>query len=418
MKTLPGFRDLYPDEQAVRRALFTRWSDVARAHAFAEVDTPTLEPLELYQKKSGDELVGQLFGFEDRGGREVALRPELTPSVARMVVAKNREMKKPIRWFSVGSFFRFERPQRGRTREFAQFNCDLFGSGGPAADAEVIALLIALLRSTGLTSEHFAVRISDRAVWADFLVRNQRPESDLPALLQIIDKLGREADDKTEERLKGLSLSLDQVRGFINEPAADHPAFAALAANFTARGLGDFVLFDRSIVRGLAYYTGVVFEAFDRRGELRAIAGGGRYDGLLAKISDGSCDLPALGFAIGDVVITDMLQSLPEASSGLMQSARALLTTEIYLVVAEENLRAEALQIAGKLRETGWRVDYALQPEKVGKQFQAAEISGAKYAVVFGNEWPLLKLKDLASRTETSVESARLPQELHALLSR
>ncbi len=412
MQTLPGFRDFYPEDQALRRALFNRWAAVARAHSFVEVDAPHLEPLDLYRKKSGEEILGQVFSFEDRGGREVGLRPELTPSVARMVAARNRELKKPIRWFSIGSFFRFERPQKGRTREFAQFNCDLFGLSGEAADGEAIALLIELLRGAGLGSSDFAVRISDRGVWNTFLTEQGLSEDRLPELLQVIDKLGRDKEVVTAAKLKEIGLELAAVQAFIGTPGADDPVFAALRSNLKARGLDEFVVFDRSVVRGLAYYTGAVFEAFDRAGELRAIAGGGRYDGLLDKMSDGAVNLPAVGFAIGDVVIMEMLQRNAKASESLAADARRLLAPQVYMVIAAENRRSEALGLLSSLRRAGVTVDYAFEPAKVGKQFQTASDRGAEFAIVVGEEWPELSLKNLESREEEKTSAGNLLEVL------
>lgn len=416
MKTLPGFRDFYPEEQARRRVLFDRWAAVARAHGFAEIDAPTVEPLELYRKKSGDELVGQLFSFTDRGEREIALRPELTPTVARMVAARHRELRRPVRWFSLGSFFRLERPQRGRTREFCQFNCDMFGVSGPGADAEMIALLIALLRAAGLGAEDFAVRVSDRAIWNDFGARAGLDEAGVAALLQAVDKLGREPAERTDARLREAGVNPAEARAFLEEPAEEEPAFAPLRAEIAQRGLGDFVVFDRSVVRGLAYYTGVVFEAFDRKGELRAIAGGGRYDGLLAKVSDGAADLPAAGFAIGDVVIMELIAGNARAAASLEAEAGRLLAGDVYLVIADETARARALELATSLRAAGVRTDFPLRPEKVGRQFQTAEQSGCRLAVVFGAEWPEVRIKVLATREEIVTSAEALRGRLEELL--
>lgn len=417
MKTLPGFRDFYPEEQARRRVLFDRWAAVARAHGFAEIDAPTVEPLDLYRKKSGDELVGQLFSFTDRGEREIALRPELTPSAARMAAAKHRELRRPVRWFSLGSFFRLERPQRGRTREFCQFNCDLFGVSGPAADAEMIALLIALLRAAGLGREDFAVRVSDRAIWNAFAARAGLAEESAAALLQAIDKLGREPAERTDARLAEAGCDPAAVRAFLAGPAADDPAFAELRRELEARGVEDFVTFDRSVVRGLAYYTGVVFEAFDRKGELRAIAGGGRYDGLVAKVSDGAADLPAAGFAIGDVVIMELIAANTAASAALAEEARRLLEGGVYLVIADESARPHALRLAAELRAARVRADFPLKSERVGRQFQTAEQTGCRLAVVFGAEWPAVKIKALATREEIPAEAGTLREKISALLA-
>ncbi len=416
MKTLPGFRDFYPEEQARRRALFERWAEVARAHGFAEIDAPTVEPLDLYRKKSGDELVGQLFSFTDRGEREIALRPELTPSAARMVAAKHRELRRPIRWFSLGSFFRLERPQRGRSREFCQFNCDLFGISGAAADAEMVGLLIALLRAVGLGPQDFAVRLSDRSVWNQFVAGAALPEESTVALLQAVDKLGREPAERTDARLLAAGFEPERVRSFIDEPCENDPIFSDLRRELDQRRLTEFITFDRSVVRGLAYYTGVVFEAFDRKGELRAIAGGGRYDGLVAKISDGAADLPAAGFAIGDVVIMELIEAKALPAASIQRRADQLLAGQVFLVIADEIARPHALRIASDLRAAGVRTDFALGSEKVTRQFQAAEQAGCSLAVVFGAEWPRVKIKLMATREEIEIEASALYERIGDLL--
>ncbi len=416
MQTLPGFRDVYPEEQALRSLILEGWTDVARRFGFVEVATPTLEPLELYQKKSGDELIGQLFAFEDKGERAVALRPELTPSVARMVVNKNRELRKPVRWFSNGMFFRFERPQKGRLREFGQFNCDLYGVPGPGADAEMIHLLIELLRSTGLSEAEFAVRISDRGVWSDFARREAISEEKVPTLLQVIDKLGREKEERSVEALEGIGVSLERVKTFMAEPVEEGGQLSAVLQDLRSRGVGEYVVADKGVVRGLAYYSGVVFEAFDRGASLRAIAGGGRYDQLLCRMSDGAVDLPAVGFAIGDVVIMELLKSDNVQWRRLVKTASGLTAPEVVLICADESKREKMLALATEMRRRGRRVTFALGSEKVGKQFQAGEASGAQCAVVCGQEWPEVKVKELALRTEETVKLENLFSHLEKLL--
>jgi len=408
MNPLPGFRDLYPADQARRSYLTGLWRETARRYGFVEFDGPTLESDELYRKKnSGGEILGQLYGFTDKGDRQVALRPEVTPTLARMVAARHREFPKPLRWFNVGTCFRYERQQRGRLREFLQFNCDLVGDATPAADAEVVALLIDLLRSFGLGPRDFAIRLSDRSAWHDFLALNGIGRDRTGEFLTIVDRMEKMPPEKTEELLAPFGITLTSLREFIAR--AEIPALAPLLADLEARGLREYVRPDLGVVRGLAYYTGVVFEAFALEGNLRAIAGGGRYDRLLSDLSDGAADLPAVGFGIGDAVLLELLKECAAAAAREEAFLKADAPVQIYLVVASEDHRAKALGLAQQLRSAGWRVSYSLGEERVGKQFGAAESCGASLAVVIGSEWPVLKVKRLADRHEEEVSQEDLP---------
>ena len=390
MQSLPGFRDFFPAECARRNYLTGTWRRVARSFSFREYDGPTLEPLDLYRKKnSGGEILGQLFSFTDKGEREVALRPEMTPTVARMLIAKAREYRKPIKWFSIAPFFRYEKQQSGRLREFLQLNCDLVGDDSPAADAELLALLIESLRAFGLGPGDIVVRVSDRRTWMDFLAaKGVTDEAQAREALTIIDKLEREPRDVLEKKLAAFNLNLSEIETFISSARPEF--FIALQSNLAARGLDEFCQLDLRIVRGLAYYTGLVFEVFDRREERRAIAGGGRFDRLLSDLSDGKVDLPAIGFGIGDVVLGDLLADLPATRSRMEAAMAAEQATDIFVIVADESRRPEALGVVQILRALGRRVDYPLNADKVGRQFKDADASGAAVALVVGEEWPKL----------------------------
>ena len=410
MQALPGFRDFYPADAAARSYVFGLWRATARRYGFVETDGPTLESVELYRKKSGGELIGQLFNFVDKGEREVTLRPEMTPTLARMVAARDREFRKPIKWFSIASFFRYEKQQKGRLREFTQLNCDLIGEISPAADAEMIALAIDLFRAFGLTEKDFFIRINDRNVWLDFLAARGVPAERTTEFLQIIDKIEREKPDVTTEKLAAFNVTRAELDAFLARPASElGGALGPLEADLVARGLRDYVEFDPRIVRGLAYYTGVVFEVFDRDKKSRALAGGGRYDELVGTISDGAVKHPALGFAVGDVTLLDLLRALPHAAARLDAAVKTAAATEVFVVIADEAFRPQALRLVGQLRDAGRRVNFPLTAQKVGKQFQAAEASGATHAAVVGNEWPQIKLKTLATREESTVPAADLP---------
>lgn len=402
LQALPGFRDFIPRECAVRNYLFETWRGVARRFGFVEYESPILEDTELYLKKSGGELSSQLFRFEDQGGRDVTLRPEVTASLARLVARHQRDFPKPLKWFEIGQCFRYEKPQKGRGREFHQFNADILGEGGPAADAELIALAIETMLALGFTTGDFVVRVSDRKAWTAFAKNHGVADEAIPDLLNLIDKIERDAPEELDKKLAPHGLTTMQLREFIaNEAANASPAWQEIQADLAARGLGDFVQLDLSIVRGLAYYTGVVFEVFDARKSMRAVAGGGRYDTLISTISDGNVDLPASGFAMGDYVIRNLIEETPHASMQMeVWLQRNTAACDVQLVITEETLRPAALDVATRLRRAGVAVDFPLAAAKVAKQFQAAEKSGARFALVIGSEFPDLKLKILASRTE------------------
>jgi len=412
MQSLPGFRDFLPGDCARRNYIFSRWREVSRRCGFVEWEGPPLEPTELYKKKSGAEIVEQLFNFTDKGEREVALRPELTPTLARVVAAHEREFKKPLKWFSIGQFFRYEKQQRGRLREHFQLNCDIIGEKDPGADVELIALCIDVLRAFGLTEKDFVVRISDREFWTDFFRDNSVPAERWGDLLQVIDKSAREPREKTAEKLGDVAdLVFATLKG-----GGKSAKLERLVAGLRVRGLGDFVEIDVAIVRGLAYYTGIVFEAFDRAGKFRAIAGGGRYDNLIAQLSDGALSLPALGFAMGDVVLGELINDIPGAREAMHDAIANGSKIDIYVVVAKEERRANALAQIQELRGRGYRVDYPLTPAKVARQFQAAEELGARIALLYGDEWPQVKVKDMTTGEQTLISKNDVISRMEPLL--
>jgi histidyl-tRNA synthetase len=404
MERLPGFRDFYPEplphsdvwSAEARRHLFDRWRETARRYGFREYDGPPLEPLELYTLKSGQEIVGQLYHFADKGERQVALRPEMTPTLARMIAAHERSYKKPIKWFAIPQLFRYERQQKGRLREHFQFNADLIGESGPAADAEVIALLIDTLRSCGLTDEDFVIRLSSRNFWQDWFTQHCGDKTKEYDFYQAIDKLERVGSEETLVQLKVLGIAkADEILDLVtnSQPTAE---LEIILKNLAARGLASFVKVDYHVIRGLAYYTGVVFEAFDKKGDFRAIAGGGRYDNLVKLISGGKVDLPALGFGMGDVVLLELLKArglLPVFDSQV----------DAYCLIEDESLREASLGLVQSLREKGFAVEYSLTPAKSDKQFKRAMELKARFTVKLvpapqgGLE---IKLKDLTTREE------------------
>ena len=411
MERLPGFRDFFPEplpkgeawSADVREYIFDRWQTVARRYAFQAYDGPPLEPLDLYTAKSGEEIVGQLYNFTDKGERAVSMRPEMTPTVARMIAARERHYKKPIKWFSIPQLFRYERQQKGRLREHFQFNADIFGENDPAADAELIALLIDVLRSFDLTADDFVIRLSSRNAWQDFFSANCSDDSKAYDFYQAVDKIERTPPEESDKKFQALGFTLEQVRNFIDsgEPTEE---LQAVLDNLAARGLGGYVKIDYNVIRGLAYYTGVVYEAFDRHGKFRAIAGGGRYDQLVSLVSDGKNDLPAAGFAMGDVVLAELLKDrklLPEFNQSI----------DAFVLIEDESLRAASLGLVQQIRDFGLNAEYSVVPQKPDKQFKRALEMGALYSVRLTGPQEAV-IQNLSTREESTWPLAKVAEQL------
>ncbi len=430
-KGLPGFRDFAPADLALRNYIFSVWRQVACRYGFEEYDGPPLEPLELYTAKSGDEIVGQLYNFRDKGDREVALRPEMTPTLARMVAERANGLKKPIRWFSMPQLFRYERQQRGRLREHFQLNCDLIGEAGPLADAEIIALAIDLMRGFGLGPTDVRVRLSDRRALTALLKQRGVPDEGMGAAYQFIDKLERMRGEEIERlrdqphafapatiadlqavaTIRGMVAVEEALKSAPGGDSAIAPLRRTLAA-LDAMGLAEWIDVDFTVVRGLAYYTGTVFELFDAQRTLRAICGGGRYDTLLASL--GGVDLPALGFGMGDVVLGELLKD---------RDLRPAVgpTVDVFLVAVTVEDTSHVLRLAHQLRDTGLRVEYAFAPSGVGKQLKLADARGARLAAVVGPDDRArgeVQLRDLAGSTQSSVAVGSLALRCRELLMR
>ena len=422
LKALPGFRDFFPEEFALRAHIFEAMRRVARRYAFEEYDGPPLESLELYTGKSGEEIAGQLYGFTDKGGREVALRPEMTPTLARMVAERANGLRKPIRWFSIPQLFRYERQQRGRLREHFQLNCDLIGEPGPLGDAEIIALSIDVMRELGLTAADVRVRLSDRRLLAVLLEEIGIGAARQTLAFHALDKLGRSeyparkralledgAGEEAIARLEALPAirtRADLEASYPGAAGAGEPLFRTMDA-LEAMGLGEFLDFDLTIVRGLAYYTGTVFELFDAQRALRAICGGGRYDDLLERV--GGVNLPALGFGMGDVVLGELLKE-----RGLLPAAQP--SAMVFVVAATAEDRESVLRLAHQLRERDIPVEYALGDLRLGKQLELAGARRARYAVVLGPEERARNaavLKDLGGKAQREVP---LPELVEAVM--
>ena len=416
---LPGFRDFPPEDLAAIRSIFHAWRTVSGRYGFSEYAGPPLEMLDLYVEKSGEEIIRQLYNFADKGQREIALRPEMTPSLARILAGRHRAMAKPIRWFSVPQLFRYERQQRGRLREHFQWNVDIVGEPGVGADVEVLAVALDGLRELGLTEKDIIARVSDRELMTQmFMVLGVLPEK-IPTVFAIIDKMERTKVSRSMDRLcdegrlereiaeKVIEIcyvdEIDALRQKFKESSRVIERLDTLEIyleSLGAMGLGPYVQFDPKIVRGLAYYTGIVFEIFDRDGDLRAICGGGRYDRLLELV--GGDPLPAVGFGMGDVVVGELLR------------IRKLYLSEndkidLYLVIVGEDQRSLALKIAHNQREKGRTVLYGFRSESMGKQLEAASKTGASQVIILAPEelkrnLVVLKNMETGEQSEMSLE--------------
>jgi histidyl-tRNA synthetase len=423
-QALPDFRDFYPDDFALRAYIFETWRMVATRYGFEEYDGPPLESLDLYTAKSGDEIVGQLYNFTDKGDRQVALRPEMTPTLARMVAARANGLKKPIRWFSIPQLFRYERQQRGRLREHFQLNCDLIGETSPLADAEIIGLAVDVIRAFGLSSADVKVKLSDRRVLEALLAGVGVHADQMPGVFTAVDKIERMSNEETRKRLLAMGLTENVANGVFRslelksiaaiEAALENPAsIQDLKATVTAlgdMGLSDFIELDLTIVRGLAYYTGTVFELFDAGRTLRAICGGGRYDHLAGAI--GGVDLPAVGFGFGDVVLGELLKD-----RGLVPKAGG--SIDVFIAAIQSDDVPHALHLAHLLRDAGYRVEYTLSGQAVGKQLKLADSRNARVAIVIGPDDRArgeVMLKDLRAKAQRGVAIDAIVPAVAAIL--
>lgn len=435
-KTLPGFRDFYPEDCSLRNHLFSVWRQTAKRFGFQEYDGPVLESLELLTAKSGEEIVGQLFNFEDKGGRAVTLRPELTPTLARMVGAKANALPRPVKWFSIGENFRYERQQKGRLRSFYQFNADILGEAGVIADAEVIGLLVESLCAQGLRAREFIVRLSDRDLWFYFIESLGFNGDAATGALGVIDKMERVPAEKSQESLAALGASdpvatyqaiadfqqlpnVDAIADYLAQLQLDDAARAKLNARLVAwrelltlldaAGLNDFIKVDLRIVRGLAYYTGFVFEAFQTVGEGRALAGGGRYNDLVEKL--GGAAMPAVGFGMGDVTLRNLLEELNRLP-------RLIDKADVFLIYQGEDGFQSALGDAYALRRQGLRAELSFKGGNMGKQFKQASQSGADFALVYGEQelaQGVVQVKHMLTGEQQSIPANQLVGSVLAL---
>lgn len=406
-----GVRDFYPEEQLIQNYIYDTWKAVAKKSGYNEIDTSIIEPLELFTAKSGEEIKSQLYNFTDKGGREITLRPETTPSVARLVVAKQRELRLPIKWFSVSTCFRYEAPQAGRLRNFIQFNADCLGLEKPMADAENIALATNILRGFGLNKDDFFIRLSQRKL-INSIFENLKINKG-QEVFRLIDKKQKMSNDDFIKGLSDIGLDKNQIEKigllftissienleksgleYDDEPFDNIKQIIEYLNDF---GLGEFVKLDLSIVRGFDYYTGAVFELYDKKQEFRALAGGGRYDDLVGVFDGERC--PGIGFGMGDVVLGLLLEK-----RGLLSELK--LEVDYFVGFMGENSNYAA-KVAGKLREAGNSVEVELSGRNLKKQMTYANNINAKNLIIIGDDEvssSVLNVKNMATGDTTEIK--------------
>jgi len=424
-----GTRDFYPNLMVRQQWLFDLWRKVSLRHGFEEYEGPIFEHLELYQIKSGDEIVSQLFSFEDRGGRNLAIRPELTPTLARMVAVKANALPRPVKWFSIPRLCRAERPQKGRLREFFQWNIDVLGSADTLADAECIFVALDFLRQAGLGPDLIELRVNSRqiiaALLADAGIGADRHEH-MFAIMDKFEKLSGPEFDAFAREQRVSDPELTQLKNILQVP--DLSALAALAKSDESKtelarlqelhryldcfGVGDYFVYKPAVVRGLAYYTGIVFEIFDRSAKMRAIAGGGRYDKLISTF--GGPPLPAAGFGMGDVVLMDLLEE-----TGKIPSLTPHQPPDFFVIDADPALFDQALSIVGRLRRMDLTADYAPKRQAVGKQIKYADNRQSRFIIILGEETKAdnrITIKNLKTGEQSQMDLNAFLDNPHHLL--
>jgi len=421
IQPLKGTRDFYPEVMAIRNWLYGTLRQISEAFGYQEYDGPFLESLQLYEAKSGEELVKeQSYVFPDRSGDLITLRPELTPSLARMIAQRQGQLVFPLRWWSFGPFWRYERPQKGRTREFYQWNIDLIGVNSPEADAELVAILAMFFREVGLSPKQVDILVSNRRLLNDELIKLRIPPELRGPVSNCIDRRNKMALEEWDAYVLDTGLNpelLDRLKEWLQnkESWLKFPDMVRFFDAIDALGIRDYVHFDPHIVRGLPYYTGTVFEAFEIAGDIRrSICGGGRYDDLMADV--GGDPLPAVGFALGDVVITLLLEKYGCIPQGIGRSSADVLVT----VFDDERMLTSTL-LASKLRQAGLKVATFPEPAKLPKQFRYADRMGIKVAVVIGPDEVVnnqVTIKDLQTGIQQTVPQSGASQAIKQLLER
>lgn len=419
VQSVKGTRDFYPEQMATRTWLYNTMREVAEAFGYQEYEAPILESLDLYAAKSGEELVKeQSYVFTDRGGSEITLRPELTPSLARMIAQKQNELSFPVRWWSFGPFWRYERPQKGRTREFFQWNVDMLGVSSPEADAENAAVLATFFQRVGLSPQQVLIKVNNRRLIDSRFDAYNIQADQRPAVSSWIDRREKMTPEAWTAYGKEIGLSPEQITN-LKEMLADKNLWkqsdelTRFFAVIDALGLSDYVIFDASIMRGLLYYTGTVFEAWEVGGDIkRSILGGGRYDNLTRDV--GGDPIPGVGFAMGDVVITLILEKY-----GLLPKELNINPAPVFVTVFDEARLLDSFKLASELRHTGLNVVCYPEAAKLQKQFKYADRIGAKITLVLGPdevEKGQVAVKNLLNGEQVSVAHEKLNAEIRKIL--
>lgn len=415
-----GMRDFYPEDMVLRNRLFEAWTQAARHSGFAAYDACVVESLDLLKRKSGEEIVEQIYHFKDKSNRDLALRPEMTPTLARMVAARRGGLAMPLKWFTIAQCFRYERTTRGRKREHYQWNLDIIGAPPVSSEAEVVATAVNAMTRLGLTSQHYRIHFSSRALLSELLSHLDIDTAHHAATFLALDKRGKIPDDAIRELLRNEGVhenaipeifnlleitSLDQTRDILGEDTLAYRDIQQFLQTLDAYGCAEVMHFDIAVIRGLAYYTGIVFEAFDRNQSLRAIFGGGRYDNLLGDI--GGKPATGVGLGFGDVVIIELLETAGLISDTDDQAA----TLAVGFMEPAQHLTA--VRIASAFRRQGESVSLALSPEKPKSFFSRVGKSAASRAIYIGPDdiaSGTVRIKTLADRSQETINIADLPK--------
>jgi len=417
IRSVKGTRDFYPDDMAVRRWMFDIIRDVSTRFGYQEYDGPCLEFIDLYAAKSGEELVKeQAFVFSSRGDDLLTLRPELTPTLARMVAQQQYELPLPLRWWSIGPFWRYEKPQRGRTREFYQWNIDLIGTETVAADAEIVAVAASFLKETGLSPKQVCIYVNNRRLMDEAFSKLEIVKDLRPAVFRVVDKLDKLSEKDWRAYALEIGLSANQVEGLLNllnnqdlwQDSDELVAFFDLIQTFD---VADYVTYNPKVIRGLDYYTGTVFEAFELGGQSRAILGGGRYDNLVADV--GGMRMPGVGFAMGDVVMELVLRDAGVIPERLGNKPQVIVT------LFNESVLDETMRVAAEIREAGIRTVIYPEPDKLGKQFKYADKLDIPVAVILGPDELAdgkAAVKNLKTREQVTIDRVELTGQIEKFL--
>lgn len=411
LQPLKGFRDYYPADFALTKYIFSKFQETTISYGFEQYDGPIVEPFDLYANKSSDELLNeQAFNLTDRDGRKLLLRPEMTPSLARMVAARAMELPYPIRWTNIGLRFRYEAPQKGRSREFYQMDCDILGSDSQIADIEILSLIVSFFKNLGATNQEFEVRINSRSILSKALTDCIQSPVDIKQVIQAIDRKEKVSNEAFEKNLASLGLSTSEITTVTNL-LEDSDAYSEFFKDFLAllpEETRECIVVDPCIARGFDYYTGLVFEAKAKKGLSRSIMGGGRYDNLVEKYN-AKQHVAGVGFAISNVVIEEFLKEndlLPTLAS---------VPTQVLVTIFDGKTISNSLAIGEQLRNRGIACEvYPYDETQLKKQFEYADKKGIPYVAIIGPDEVRegkVTLKDLAKRTQESLTIEQLLSE-------